>query len=188
MPRLPRYLPHQCLPRALPDRRATLHFLSDHREQGSGAAPVPPRHGQPQSMAATIAWPPARGTKYAVAAREAKLVARDDLVSPPLAAFLKLDERGISDILLRLSRQAHRPRPVFAQCADRRRQQRRSRAGTLSARRCCRIRRPWWRGAAVWALSNLTGANYMRGLEARTADEPDEHVREEWRMAVSPAG
>ena len=60
--------------------------------------------------------------KFAQAASEAKLAARDDLREPALAELLALDDAAFRTLLLRLAGQAHRPRPLPAQRADRRRQ------------------------------------------------------------------
>ena len=62
LPRLPRHLPDQGLPRALPARCAALHFLPDDRAQGADPARVSRRRSATASMAATIASRCARGT------------------------------------------------------------------------------------------------------------------------------
>ena len=90
--------------------------------------------------------------KFAQATREAKLAPRDDLAAPPLAELAALDDAAFRARFLRLADQAHRPRPLRAQRADRHRQfgerlspTRRKRSSAMP-RRC--------RGAAVWALSS----------------------------------
>ncbi len=47
LPLLPRYLPDQSLPRALPARCPALHFLSDDRAQGPHPGRIPGSHRQP---------------------------------------------------------------------------------------------------------------------------------------------
>ncbi len=62
MPRLPRHLPDQGLPRALSPRGAALHLLPHHRARGPDRPRAPARCSAIASMAATIAWRSARGT------------------------------------------------------------------------------------------------------------------------------
>ncbi|MDZ7601563.1 MAG: tRNA epoxyqueuosine(34) reductase QueG [Hoeflea sp.] len=125
--------------------------------------------------------------KYAVAASEAKLIARDDLISPPLAGFLALDDaafrafftgspvkrigrdRFLRNVLIAAGNSGDPA--LVAPCE-----------GLLSDAS------PLVRGAAIWALSNLAGPDYMGRLAARASGEADEDVREEWRMALSPSG
>ena len=92
--------------------------------------------------------------KFARAASEAKLAARDDLREPPLAELLALGRRGLPHLLLRLADQAHRPRPLRPQRADRRRQFRRSPRLPALFAACSAMPRRWcgarqygrWRG------------------------------------------
>ena len=125
--------------------------------------------------------------KYAVEANEAKLIARQDLKSPPLARFLKMDDAGFRAFfsgspVKRIGRDRFLRNVLIAA----------GNSGDAALIAPCRAlmsdASPLVRGAAIWALSELAGANYMRGLEGREADEPDEHVRQEWRMAVSMPG
>ncbi len=47
LPRLPRHLPDQGVPGALPARRAALHLLPHHRAHGADPARIPQGDGQP---------------------------------------------------------------------------------------------------------------------------------------------
>ena len=44
---------------------------------------------------------------------------RDDLAALPLAELARLDDAGVPRPLCRHADQAHRPRPLHPQCADR---------------------------------------------------------------------
>ena len=102
--------------------------------------------------------------KFAQATREAKLAARDDLDAPPLAELVVLDDAGLPRTLLRLADQAHRPRPLRAERADRDRQLGR--------------RRP--RSAGRGAARRRVAAGARRGgLGAR----PNSTARRHWRHA-----
>ena len=67
--------------------------------------------------------------KFAQAGREAKLAARAALQAPRLADLARLDDAAFRTLVLQIAGQAHRPRPLRAQRADRHRQLRRRRAG-----------------------------------------------------------
>ena len=60
--------------------------------------------------------------KFAQSARETKLSLRAESDNPPLAELLLLDDDAVPRALPRHADQTHRPRPLPAQCADRRRQ------------------------------------------------------------------
>ena len=70
--------------------------------------------------------------KFAQAAHEAKLAARER-AAPRLDELAQLDDAGFRKLFAHIAGQAHRPRPLCAQCADRHRQQRR--AGACGPRR-----------------------------------------------------
>jgi len=125
--------------------------------------------------------------KYAVAASEAKLTAREDLLSPPLAEFLRFDDAGFRAFfsgspVKRIGRDRFlRNVLIAAGNSD-------DPALVPECEALSSDPSPLVRGAAIWALSKLAGPDYMEGLAARAPVEPDDQVREEWRMAVSPAG
>ena len=60
--------------------------------------------------------------KFAQAGREAKLAARAELRAPPLAELARLDDAAFRTLFSKIAGQAHRPRPLRPQCADRDRQ------------------------------------------------------------------
>jgi epoxyqueuosine reductase len=120
--------------------------------------------------------------KFAGTAREAKLQAREDLKSPPLAFLLSLDdasfrsffsgsaikrigrERFIRNVLIAAgnSGEASLIAPVSAFLSD---------------------ESPLLRGASVWAFSRLaTGREFAEGAAARRAVELDETVLAEWAL------
>ena len=105
------------------------------------------------SMAATIAWRSAPGTSSPAPRPEMQLQARDELAAPRLAELARLDDAGIPRPVPQIAGQAHRPRPLPAQCADRHRQQRRCRAWPAKPQALLADPSPLVRGAAVWALS-----------------------------------
>ena len=122
--------------------------------------------------------------KYAVAAHEAKLIARDDLVSPPLAAFLAMDDAAFRAFfsgspVKRIGRDRFLRNVLIAAANS-------EDPGLVPAcRSLLKDTSPLVRGAAVWALSELTGPAYMQDLAELADGEPDDQVREEWRMARS---
>lgn len=123
--------------------------------------------------------------KYAVASHEAKLMARDDLLSPPLADFLKLDDATFRTFfsgspVKRIGRDRFL-RNVLIAAGNSGDQGLVSDCEVLLADASVLVR-----GAAVWALSQLTGPDYMQGLQVRMDAEADDDVRAEWRIALTP--
>ena len=121
--------------------------------------------------------------KFAQAGREAKLAARDELRAPGACRAGAARRCGVPRAVCQIAGQAHRPRPLHAQCADRDRQLRRPRVGGRS-RRLLDDASPLVRGAAVWALSQLMAREAFEALASDRMDaEPDDAVRAEWRRA-----
>ncbi|KGF68442.1 4Fe-4S ferredoxin [Hoeflea sp. BAL378] len=125
--------------------------------------------------------------KYAAAASEAKLVARDDLRSPPLAQFLSMDDQAFRAFfsgspVKRIGRDRFLRNVLIAA----------GNSGDPALVPACRAllpdASPLVRGAAVWALSVLTGPAYMQGLAQGQGGDADGQVREEWRLALAEAG
>ena len=119
--------------------------------------------------------------KFAKTASEAKLQARADLVSPPLAEFLGMDDptfrqRFSGSPVKRIGRDRFL-RNVLIAAGN-------SGEGALSAP-CLALLddpSPLVRGAAVWALSRLLPAHQFAALRAeRLNAEADEDVRAEWQ-------
>ncbi|GES50775.1 epoxyqueuosine reductase [Rhizobium sp. NBRC 114257] len=120
--------------------------------------------------------------KFASAASEMKLVARDDLKEPSIAFLLDLDDasfrtffsgspvkrigrdRFIRNVLIAAGNSGDRS--LIERC--------RQLAGDPS---------PVVRGMAVWALSRLMTAGEFRAFAAERNDEADEEVRGEWKLA-----
>ena len=118
--------------------------------------------------------------KYASAGREAKLAARAEFGSPPLAELARLDDDGVPSAFFGFPHQARRTRPLLAQCADRDRQFgparacRRGRAADRRRRRhCSRRRRLGARqtgaDASGGATRPSTGGRTRRGRSPRVA-------------------
>ena len=123
--------------------------------------------------------------KFAQAGREAKLAARDELRAPALAELARLDDAAFRALFAKIAGQAHRPRPLHPQCADRDRQLRRCGALAVEAERLLDDASPLVRGAAVWALSQLMGREaFERAAQRALGHETDESVRDEWRRAA----
>ena len=121
--------------------------------------------------------------KFAQAGREAKLAARDELRAPALADLARLDDAAFRAPVCQIAGQAHRPRPLHPQCADRDRQLERA-ALAVEAERLLDDQSPLVRGAAVWALSQLMGAAGVCGarVEGDRAPRADETVLGEWQV------
>ena len=81
--------------------------------------------------------------KFAQAGREAKLAAREALRAPQLAELARLDDAAFRALFAKIAGQAHRPRPLRAQCADRDRQFRRRRARAPKPSGCSTTPRRW---------------------------------------------
>ena len=119
---LPRRLPDARVPGALPARCAPLPRLPVDRAQGAHPGRVPPAHGQPRvrlrRLPRRVPVEQVRGS----GARERALRRGPATDNPPLAELLTLDDRVFPRPLRRHADQAHGPRPLPAQRADRRRQ------------------------------------------------------------------
>jgi epoxyqueuosine reductase len=124
--------------------------------------------------------------KFARAAREQKLAAREALKAPALADLARLDDaafralfakspvkrigrdRFVRNVLYAIGNSGE---PALAAEAD-------ALLDDLS---------PVVRGAAVWALAKLMSADAFAALrEARLPSEADQQVREEWSILLSP--
>lgn len=124
--------------------------------------------------------------KYARTANEAKLLARDDLRSPPLAGFLDMDDAAFRGFfsgspIKRIGRERFLRNVLIA-------------AGNSedpSLVPACEVlirdASPLVRGAAIWAVSQLAGPEHMQQLAAGSGKEPDPQVDEEWRLALGAA-
>ena len=183
LPRLPRRLPDRGLPRALSlDARRCISYLTiEHK------GPIP-RELRPlmgnriygcDDCLAVCPW-----NKFAVAGREAKLAAREALRAPQLAELARLDDAQFRALFAKSRDQAHRPRPLRAQCAHRHRQFRRCGARRMKPKRLLDDASPLVRGAAVWALARLLPREQLVAL-ARATARSDASVKEEWTAALS---
>ncbi|MER9748883.1 tRNA epoxyqueuosine(34) reductase QueG [Mesorhizobium sp. M0140] len=121
--------------------------------------------------------------KFAKAASEAKLVARDDLRQPPLADLLGLDDAAFRAFfsgspIKRIGRDRFIRNVLIA-------------AGTSgdasladTVRALLDDASPLVRGAAIWALARLVpDAEYSERAAIGLKTESDEAVRDEWRLA-----
>jgi epoxyqueuosine reductase len=123
--------------------------------------------------------------KFAIAAHETRLVARDDLIAPPLAALAALDDAGfrarfagspikrigrdrfVRNVLVAIGNSRD---PSFADQV----------AGLLDDPA------PLVRGAAVWALARIAPQR-LAAHAARASADPDPAVRAEWAAVSIPA-
>ncbi|MCO5081571.1 MAG: tRNA epoxyqueuosine(34) reductase QueG [Rhizobiaceae bacterium] len=122
--------------------------------------------------------------KFAQAASEAKLMARDDLRAPAIAELLTLDDaafrqRFSGSPVKRIGRDRFIRNVLIAA----------GNSGSPELVACCRDllgdASPLVRGAAVWALSRLLDSSAMKKLRAQTdALEADDGVCAEWRIAT----
>ena len=122
--------------------------------------------------------------KFAQQGREARLAARQDLRAPSLAELARLDDtafraRFTKSPVKRIGRDRF-VRNVLIAIGN-------SGDGTLAgeAKRLLMDNSPLVRGAAVWALSQLTGREEFSAIAARAISaELDATVRAEWRAAA----
>ncbi len=122
--------------------------------------------------------------KFARAATEAKLAARDDLRAPRLADLMALDDSAFRAFfsgspVKRIGRDRFIRNVLIA-------------AGNSGDPRLLpQVRTlladpsPLVRGTAVWALSRLAPDEVPAGAQSRLATEDDEDVRAEWREALA---
>ena len=97
--------------------------------------------------------------KFAQAGHEAKLAARQDLRAPELADLARLDDADVPRAIYKIAGQAHRPRPLHPQCADRDRQFERPRAGGRGRTPAGRSKPPGSRrrGVGIVAIDDAGG-------------------------------
>ncbi len=121
--------------------------------------------------------------KYAQVAHEAKLVARDDLQSPPLIDFLAMDDASFRTFfsgspVKRIGRDRFMRNVLIAA----------GNSADQSLVPACKVllsdAAPLVRGAAVWALSQLLNSEQMQSLAETAGIDPDEGVAGEWRIAL----
>lgn len=122
--------------------------------------------------------------KFARAGREAKLVARDDLIAPPLKDFCRLDDTGFRTFfsgspIKRIGRDRFVRNCLIAvgNSGD---------SGLQpEAERLTSDDSPLVRGAAVWAFSRLVNqAQFRRTAQRALENERDDEVRQEWQSEM----
>ncbi len=122
--------------------------------------------------------------KFASAASEVKLAARDDLNAPALADLIRLDDAGFRAMfsgspVKRIGRDRFLRNVLVAT----------GNSGDSSLVDPCTNLiddpSPLVRGAAVWALSRLLDADAFGRLSAGRADDADMSVRDEWKYALA---
>lgn len=122
--------------------------------------------------------------KFASAASEAKLAARDDLNAPQLAELLTLDDAAFRAMfsgspVKRIGRDRFLRNVLIAA----------GNSGNEGLGGACRDLlddpSPLVRGAAVWALSQLLDAGPLRELGERLGTETNGAVRDEWVAALA---
>ncbi len=121
--------------------------------------------------------------KFAQISREAKLQARDDLVSPSLAKLAGLEEADFRAFFsgspikrVGFSRFLRNVLVAIGNSGD-------ASLAPLAARRIDH-ESPLVRGMAVWALSRLLSRENFLALAARRGEDPEPQVREEWERAI----
>jgi len=121
--------------------------------------------------------------KYAQVANEAKLIARDDLRSPPLSGFLAMDDAEFRSFfsgspVKRVGRDRFSRNVLIAAGNS-------EDPGLVPACEALLAdASPLVRGAAIWALSQLTASDHMRQLAAEAGEDPEAMVQEEWHLAL----
>ncbi|WP_338577763.1 tRNA epoxyqueuosine(34) reductase QueG [Brevundimonas olei] len=120
--------------------------------------------------------------KFAQGASEARLHARDALKSPPLADLLALDDPAFRALFTkspvkRIGRDRFIRNVLYAAGNS-------SEPALIEAvERLLDDPAPVVRGAAVWALSQLSPERFEAERAERLADEADEEVRQEWSFS-----
>jgi epoxyqueuosine reductase len=125
--------------------------------------------------------------KFAQAGREAKLAARDELRAPELAGLARLDDAAFRTLFAkspvkRIGRDRFIRNVLIAIGNSN------DRALATEAQRLLEDESPLVRGAAAWALAQLTGPEEFAALAKGALNtEADESVRAEWRLAGTNA-
>ncbi|PZP70897.1 tRNA epoxyqueuosine(34) reductase QueG [Methylorubrum populi] len=122
--------------------------------------------------------------KFAGAAREARMAARDDLAAPPLAELARLDDAGFrarfAGTPIKRTGRDRFLRNVLIAIGN-------SGEAALADEAVARLGEPdpVVRGAAVWACGRLLPRERLHDLfAAHGRGETEAHVREEWRAAA----
>ena len=124
---LPRRLPDQCVPCALPARCDALHLLPHHRTSWTHSARTPAVDGQSHLRLRRLPGRvPVEPLRPRHAARQAACAATE-LTAPTPRGPRRPGRDGFPRHVRRIAHQAHRPRPLRAQRADCHRQLRRPR-------------------------------------------------------------
>ncbi len=128
---------------------------------------------------ATCPW-----NKFAQEGRETKLAARDELRAPSLAELSKLDDAAFRALFTkspvkRIGRNRFLRNVLIAMGNS-------GDAGLIDdARRLAGDESPLVRGAAVWALGQLTSQHEMQVLATQFDHEADDSVLAEWKNAIA---
>ena len=123
--------------------------------------------------------------KFAQAASEARLQAREALKSPPLVDLLALDDPAFRALFAkspvkRIGRDRFLRNVLYAAGNS-------GKAGLIGAvEGLLDDPAPVVRGAAAWALGRLAPERFEAARAGRLAEEADEGVREEWRATPLP--
>ena len=183
LPGLPRHLSDRGISRAIPARCAALHFLSHHRAQRPDTARAAATDRQPhlwlRRLPGGLPLEQIRASRTRNEARGTRDVARAGACRAGSARRCRL-----SRAVHQKRGQAHRPRALPAQCADRRRQFRRCGAGERGRAACSTIPRRWCAAPAIWALGRLDRARLATRAAQRRAAETDADVAAEWDAAL----
>ena len=184
LPRLPRRLPDGRVSRALSSRCAALHLLSHHRAQGTDPARTAPAASATASTAATIVWRFARGTNSRRPGARRSLPRAPHCARRSLPNLARLDDAAFRALFAKSAGQAHRPRPLRAQCADRHRQFGRRRRWRARPSICSTIRRRSFAVPRSGRSAGSIAARLARRAGARRAAETDPEVLDEWNAAL----
>ena len=181
VPRLPRRLPDRGVSGALPARCAALHFLPDHRAQGPDPARAAAADRQPhlrlRRLPRGLPVEQVRAGRPRGEARGARGAARARARRTGAARRC-----GIPRDVRQDAGQAHRPRPLRAQCADRDRQFRRRRAGARRPSGCSTTPRRWCAAPRCGRLAAC--CRETNWASSRSARPKAMKCAEEWRAAL----
>ena len=178
LPRLPRRLPDRGVSRALPARCAALHLLPHHRAQGTDPARAAPADGQPHLRLRRL--PRGLPLEQVCAGRPRGEARRArDAAGAAAGRAGAARRRGVPRAVREVAGQAHRPRPLRPQRADRDRQLRRcvarGRSRTAAGRRLAAGARRRGLGAR---RGSIRRGSLRTQRVARAKNDPA--VRDEW--------
>ena len=184
VPRLPRHLPdRRHFRRPTGSMRGAASRTSPSSTRARSRANCAPRWAT-ASTAATIASPSVRGTSSRRPAARRSCGAREPCARRALAELARARRCGVPRAVLQIAGQAHRPRPLHAQRADRDRQFGRCVRWRRKPSGCSTMPRRWCAARPSGRWRNFDPARFAQLSDTHRSGERDAEVLKEWIAAL----